>query len=332
MDPGTTTDGKRHTPPREWAARVGLMVFGVVLTCVLLELALNLGAMFVQSRPISVSEGRGTILTLGDSHTYGVKTRPEESYPGQLQALLDERAPGRYNIVNLGVPGTNSAEIVAQLPAWIARFRPFAVIVCVGINNRWNYSNTQKVNRMGAVGKWLADLRLMRLYHLMSLNLQSAFYPPESAKRPELLRTQVDGEDARVEFRDASTGEIVMAHKGAPSEVSYHKPALRRLRRDLERIRLIAEQRNVQLVLLTYSAFALPDTPGWGTPTVMSQELREFSAMHDLPLVDPHDRFLDLLSGDVPRKTYFLNDLDDHPNPAGYAEIAALVADAFEPR
>ena len=64
----------------------------------------------------------------------------------------------------------------------------------------------------------------------------------------------------------------------------------------------------------------------------MSQELREFSEIHDLPLVDPRNRFLELLSGNVPRSKYFLSDLDDHPNPAGYAEIAALVADAFEPR
>ena len=49
-----------------------------------------------------------------------------------LQRLLDERAPGRYNVVNLGVPGSNSAEIVSRLPGWIARYRPFAVIVCVG--------------------------------------------------------------------------------------------------------------------------------------------------------------------------------------------------------
>ena len=332
MEHDTSTGGKQHTPPREWAARVGLVIFSVVLTCVLLELALSLGAMFVQSRPISTSEGRGTILSLGDSHTYGVKTLPQESYPGQLQTILEERAPGQYNVVNLGVPGSNSAEIVAQLPGWIAQYRPFAVVVCVGINNRWNYSDTQESKRLGPVLQWLADLRVMRLYHLLSLNLRNALYPPERAERRELVRSQVKGGDARVEFRDAKTGEIIARHEGVPGELSYNKPALRRLRKDLERIRLITEQRNVQLVLLTYSAVSLPDKPGWGIQTVMSQELREFSALHKLPLVDPRDRFLELLSDNVPRRKYFLNDLDDHPNPAGYAEIAPLVADAFEPQ
>jgi hypothetical protein len=206
------------------------------------------------------------------------------------------------------------------------------VVVCVGINNRWNYSDTQESKRLGPVLQWLSDLRLMRLYHLLSLNLQSTLPPPEQAERRELVRSQVDGVDPRVEFRDAKTGEIVAQHEGVPKELSYNKPALRRLRKDLDRIHLTTEQRNVQLVLLTYSAFSLPENPGWGTPTVMSQELREFSALYDLPLVDPRDRFLELLSDDVPRRKYFLSDLNDHPNPAGYAEIAVLVADAFEPR
>jgi lysophospholipase L1-like esterase len=332
MGHDTSKDGKQATPPREWAARFGLVILSVLLTCVLLELALSLGAMFVQSRPIAASEGRGTILTLGDSHTYGVKTLPEESYPGQLQTILNERAPGQYNVVNLGVPGSNSAEIADQLPDWISRYRPLAVVVCVGINNRWNYSDTQESKRLGPVLQWLSDLRLMRLYHLLSLNLQSILHPSEQAERRELVRSQVDGEDPRVEFRDAKTGEIVARHEGAPNEQSYNKPALRRLRQDLERIHLTTEQRNVQLVLLTYSAFSLPENPGWGVPTVMSQELREFSALYELPLVDPRDRFLELLSDNVPRKKYFLSDLDDHPNPAGYSEIATLVADAFEPQ
>lgn len=317
---------------REWTARLGLVLFGVLLTLVLLEGVLRVGAMFVESRPIAVSEGRGTILALGDSHTYGVQTPPEESYPGHLQRLLDARAPGSYNVINLGVPGSNSAEIVSRLPEWISRYHPVAVIVCVGINNRWNYSETQESKRLGPVVRALADLRIMRLYHLLSLNLRSAVSPPETAERPELQRKQIDGDNARIEFRDAKTGEIIATHEGRPSELSYNKPAIRRLREDLQRMLEITTQRNVQLILLTYSAFPLPNRPGWYINETMSEELRKFSAANNLPLIDPYDRFLGLLAGGVPRKKYFLSALDDHPNGTGYAEIAELVADAFEPR
>ena len=317
---------------REWLARLCLVLFGVLLTLVLLEGVLRVAAMFVESRPITVSEGGGTILTLGDSHTYGVKTPPEASYPGHLQRLLDERAPGRYNIINLGVPGSNSAVIASRLPEWIARYRPFAVVVCVGVNNRWNYTDTEESKRLGPIIRWFGDLRIMRLYHLLNLNLRTSLSPPEIANRPELVREQFDGDDARIEFRNARTGEIVATHEGRPSELSYNKPAIRRLRKDLQRMLEITSQRNVQLVLLAYSAFPLPGRPGWGINETMSEELRRFSAENGLPLVDPRDRFLELLAEDVPRETYFLNNLDDHPNGAGYAEIAALVAEAFEPR
>lgn len=309
------------------------MAFGLVVTCVLLELALNLGALFVHSRPISAIEGRETILTLGDSHTYGVFTKPEESYPGQLQVLLDERAPGRYNVVNLGLPGNNSSEIVAGLPEWIARFRPFAVIVCVGINNVWNRSDSEEVRHQGAVVRWLAGLRLMRLYHIMSLNLRSGFSTPQSSERPELQRTLFDGEDARVEHRDAKTGELLIRHEGAPSKQIDQQAARQQLHRDLEDMRLITEQWNVQLVLLTYSSFKIPGrSPDFKNQTIMSEELREFSKLYDLPLVDTHDHFRELLAGDVPREKYFLNIEDDHPNPSGYAEIASMVVEVFEPR
>ena len=52
---------KKQMPPKGWAARTGLILFGLLLACVLLELALNLATLFVQSRPISIGEERGTI-------------------------------------------------------------------------------------------------------------------------------------------------------------------------------------------------------------------------------------------------------------------------------
>jgi len=35
-----------------------------------------------------------TVLAVGDSHTYGVFFGEAEAYPGRLDALLAERAPG----------------------------------------------------------------------------------------------------------------------------------------------------------------------------------------------------------------------------------------------
>ena len=63
----------------------------------------------------------------------------------------------------------------------------------------------------------------------------------------------------------------------------------------------------------------------------MSKEMREFSLFHNLQLIDTHPRFRELLAGNTPRSKYFCGDINSHPHPAGNAEIAALVAEVFEP-
>ena len=55
---------------------------------------------------------------------------------------------------------------------------------------------------------------------------------------------------------------------------------------------------------------------------MMSEALRQFARLDELPLVDVHDRFLELLRDEaIPRSTYFLSETDAHPNPTGYAEL-----------
>ena len=306
---------------------------GLMLALVLLELSLRLGPLFIHVDPAPIAHHGGTILALGDSHTYGMWVPAEDAYPGQLQALLDERAPGRYNVVNLGLPGMNSSEIIARLPGWIARFRPFAVVVSIGVNNRWNWSDTFETRRFPALRDWLANLRLTRLYNLARIRLGQFLFAPEHAQRPEIATTFFSGEDARVEHRDAASGELLISHMGTPLSGTHATPALRKLRADLEKIRLITEQHHVRLVLLTYPAFDLPGlASGFTLPQVMSQAMREFSAHYDLPLVDTRDHFAGLFAPGVPRAEYFASELDEHPNQAGYAEVARLVADVFEPR
>jgi len=63
----------------------------------------------------------------------------------------------------------------------------------------------------------------------------------------------------------------------------------------------------------------------------MNQEMRSFSKKHGTPLVNTHDRFMELLADGGPRSNYFITETDDHPNAQGYSEIATLVADIFAP-
>ena len=91
----------------KWVARVALLV---VATIVSAELLLQATALLVRDRSDTASEGEITILCVGDSHTYGTGMEAAKSYPGRLQAELDDVAPGRFRVVNRGVPGFTTWE------------------------------------------------------------------------------------------------------------------------------------------------------------------------------------------------------------------------------
>lgn len=316
---------------RAFAERAGLVLFGLVLSMVLLEIGLRVAAAFVGPRPVGEGDGeRRVLLTLGDSHTYGVHYTPEEAYPGQLQKILDERAPGRYRVINLGLPGMNSTEIAASLPEWLLRYRPFATVVCAGINNTWNRSGREEPS---AAARWLSGLRVVRFAKILGVHLRGQ---PDDIERPELERVLVDDGHGGVEHRDAETGEVLVRHEGSIHERSLTLDQARDvLVRDLEEILALDAAHGVQLVLLPYASFPLPGRPAkYRNVVTMSEAMREVAGRHDeIVLVDPHDRFAELFADpDLPRSAYFLNDTTHHPNPRGYAEIAALVADYFEPR
>ena len=62
--------------------------------------------------------GGGTfrILCLGDSHTYGIGASAEHAWPRQLEGLLNARGGGtQYRVVNGGVPGFNSSQVLLAL-------------------------------------------------------------------------------------------------------------------------------------------------------------------------------------------------------------------------
>lgn len=56
--------------------------------------------------------GRTNIVTFGASETFGLYESPEHEYPRQLEALLNAHHPGRYNVVNIAIPGARIGRTV----------------------------------------------------------------------------------------------------------------------------------------------------------------------------------------------------------------------------
>lgn len=104
------------------------------------------------------------ILAVGDSHTYGAYVAEDESYPAQLQVLLDERRPGHFSIINLGIPGLSSSQVHERMAVHVARYEPDLVIVWCGSNNTWNRVGVSTPSRMDGIAAHSRLYRLLRVW------------------------------------------------------------------------------------------------------------------------------------------------------------------------
>lgn len=84
----------------------------------------------------AAEDGRPVILAIGESTTAGFGVPAGQSYPAQLQALLDAKGYD-YRVVNHGRSGSTTAMALANLDRGVALF-PEIVLVALGGNDRGN--------------------------------------------------------------------------------------------------------------------------------------------------------------------------------------------------
>jgi lysophospholipase L1-like esterase len=185
---------------REGAGRLALVAGGLLGCLVLLELALQLGALVLRAtgRELQASwlTGHRRILCLGDSNTYGIYLDAGEAYPAQLEALWNGSGSLRVEVLNLGFPGTNSSKLVAELPRLIDALEPDLVTVLVGANDFWTHPVATSRLAEPERSTWrriLGHSRLHRLFQLLRRRLD-----------PVELEIQRDGEGSM----DRGTGRV----------------------------------------------------------------------------------------------------------------------------
>lgn len=184
-----------------WLTRIALLL---VTTLLAGECALQAAARLTRSRDQDASWRPGStfrILTLGDSHTYGALVPAAGTYPAQLDRLLEERRPGTYSVLNLGVPGMSTTQLRRRLPVYVGRYEPDLVIIWAGVNDHWNYADVDDLQ-----ATWLERLDAFafhsRLYRFVRVNLHDRSL--EKAASPQWQGNRAQTESAAPWADDAT--------------------------------------------------------------------------------------------------------------------------------
>lgn len=145
------------------ATPFGIALLGIALLELTLQL-LALGAPRWLARTPAPGAGEAfRILCIGDSHTYGWDVERSEAYPARLEQLLDEGGELDFEVVNLGVPASNSSQLVTHLPRYLAHYRPQLLVVTIGGNDVVNLADRKAPASGRGLQQALWGLRSWRL-------------------------------------------------------------------------------------------------------------------------------------------------------------------------
>lgn len=85
--------------------------------------------------PLRKPPGVRRVLVLGDSFSFAGKVALEQTFARRLESLLNAAQPGRYQVLNLAVPGYNSRQEMLALGERGLAFEPDLVIVAFVLND-----------------------------------------------------------------------------------------------------------------------------------------------------------------------------------------------------
>jgi hypothetical protein len=88
------------------------------------------------------TEGVTRVVCFGDSSTFGIGTPVEETWPAQLETLLNEHPDNPPSqVINAGVPGYTSHQGLKHMQQEIDRLQPDVVIASYANNDFWHWDN-----------------------------------------------------------------------------------------------------------------------------------------------------------------------------------------------
>jgi len=289
-----------------------LIVLGIVLSAILTETLLQVGAAFMGASNRAVPPGFGNIqrriVALGDSNTYGLHLEREQAYPMVLQKLWNASEEEKIEVLNMGFPGTNSSQVRKNIPLVLGELYPDAVLVMVGANDVWTapvpFDDTSVEG--SSLTRFLREHS--RLYKLVYI-VRRAF---DNRKLEVVYHGEKSGEKASGTARFGSV-EFELGHQKATPRRSVNLAA--ELTANLKAIAASCREAGADFYLLAYHT----NNDAYGVMNPMIRRAAELSSAH---LVDLYPTFRRACPDAQCKPLLFW---DSHPNADGHELIARIL-------
>lgn len=265
----------------------------------------HINSQGLRGKEISVQKAPGVyrILCLGDSSTFGWGVNDEETYPAQLETLLNEELPDRkFEVLNAGATAYSSRDYLDYLKKKGLRADPDLVIVGFFPND-------------------IADLAKPTSGREQRSRYGRNYEPWKSLINSWAFFNFFRGEFAKVFTRftrrrgNLKPGENTYA----PTSSETVKNLWTQHQEHIREIHSILQQEHIQFLFIAFPESA--QVTGENTSTKFQDTLKQFSQEEGMAFIDllpyfQQDRFPDLL---------FIKKGDSHPNARGCEIIAHTI-------
>lgn len=121
-----------------------LIICSLIFTLTFIEVSLRLASYFYpKSRALKYSkDGAYAILCIGDSYTMGFGAPRGKDYPSQLEEILNSKSKNlNFRVINGVIGGGTTSTAVNLLNEFIIKYKPDMLVVILGCNDNWNYTD-----------------------------------------------------------------------------------------------------------------------------------------------------------------------------------------------
>lgn len=256
------------------------------------------------------------VVCVGDSSTYGLYVPATSAWPSVLGRRLElAQGAGKWEVLNLGVPGYTSCQVRRLLDADVAQLAPDVVVAQVGGFNEWVPAVRLTDREQGRPAFW-KDLRIVQLI-AGGLGLRRRAI--DDRADGDASRAEIAEIERQVKVRDAARGVDELRtedYRGA------RRVSLPDFEDDLRAIADFGAAHGARVVLVVHP---LPARTIANNPVAAdySDVVRRFAASRGVLAVDGPSAFRASGRSDA---EMFLDVC--HPSPMGHAALAGAVIDA----